>query len=108
MLRRVFRQHRSEYPDPVSFASGEALRIGDRDTEYPGWIWVAAADGREGWAPEQYLDLEAGVARVDYTARELDVDPGEQLVVLKRLNDWAWVRNAGGECGWVPLKVLAD
>ncbi len=105
----VIHQHRSNYPDPVSFRRGDRLVAGRRDTEYPGWIRVTAGDGREGWAPEQYLDLDESpaLALEDYSARELDTEIGEQLDVLQVLNDWLLVENARGVRGWVPAQTTA-
>jgi SH3-like domain-containing protein len=109
MRLRVVRQHRSAYPDPVTFEPGDRLEAGRRDKQYPGWIWVTTADGREGWAPEQYLDLQQSpaVALVQYSARELDTEPGDEVERLEALNGWLLVCNARGECGWVPAHTTA-
>ena len=80
---------------------------GRRDEDYPGWIRVTNADGREGWAPEQYLDLgeRPALALVAYSARELDTEVGDQLEVIEVLNDWLLVRDDRGECGWIPAQT---
>jgi hypothetical protein len=46
------------------------------------------------------------MAREDYTARELSVQPEDILMVDKILNGWAWARRSDGETGWVPMRHL--
>ncbi|MBT8487014.1 MAG: ligand-binding protein SH3 [Phycisphaerales bacterium] len=110
MERVVAIAHTSVYPAPISFASGASLTLGDTDEEYPGWIRTRTPDGNEGWAPASLIDVVGpgrGVARAAYTARELDTRVGDVLTVLRVLAGWAWVRDAGGKKGWVPMKTLA-
>ena len=107
----VIRAHRSNYPNPITFASGEVVRVGRRDDEYPGWIWTTTADGNAGWAPESLLAIEPdGTAQATgrYTARELDTNVGDVLDVLRELNGWYWVCNASGNEGWVPVETVRD
>jgi len=62
-----------------------------------------------GWAPDAYLEkvseTEARATR-DYTARELDTQVGESLTMHLELNEWLWVENKEGECGWVPKETI--
>jgi SH3-like domain-containing protein len=104
----VISAHRTEYPQPIRFKAGEKVSIGKRDEEYPGWIWTTVASGRSAWAPEEFLDVSgtAAVARVDYESTELDTTAGEAVRVIFELLDWAWVRNAAGTEGWVPLETI--
>jgi len=101
--------HKSKYPNPICFKAGDSLITGKRDAEYDGWIWITTCDGNQGWAPEQSLKLEDGtssaIATLDYTAQELDTVVGEQLILHHELNDWGWVENRNGMCGWVPMKT---
>lgn len=105
----VIEAHKSNFPHPISFKNGEWLRTGKRDTEFEGWIWVTTNVGNEGWAPLRYLQIEEGtnraVANRDYTARELDTRAGEELTLHYELDEWGWVENGDGSCGWVPLKT---
>ncbi len=97
--------HVSLYPDPIRFSQGDPLQIGNRVSEYPGWIWVTTASGKKGWAPESYIRKSsdsAGFASHDYTAKELNTLEGDRLVKHGELNDWLWVENEYGESGWVP------
>ncbi len=102
-------EHRSNYPRPIAFEPGDLLKLGEADSEYPGWVWVTTPDGNQGWAPEQYLavhenSLEAS-ANQSYSAYELDTQVGERLEVLQELNQWVLVRNSTGNIGWVPRET---
>ena len=102
--------HTSNYPNPISFMTGEHVDIGIQDDEYPGWIRVMTRDGNQGWAPIQYLQIdEAGktaIALQDYFARELKTRIGEQLILQYELNGWGWVENVHKEIGWVPMSTI--
>ena len=104
----VVEEHRSNYPNPISFKKGESLIIGKRDVEYENWIWVTNKEGNQGWAPTQYLKIEEGnkaKAKQEYTARELDTSLGDELFLHYELNEWGWVQKSDGSCGWVPMKT---
>ena len=101
-------KHRSKYPDPVRFEKKERLAIAQRDSDYEGWVWVKTSDGRQGWAPEQYLDVvDTGraIAKRDYSARELNTQVGEALILHYEVNDWGWVEKQDGSSGWVPMNT---
>jgi len=106
----AIKPHTSNYPNPISFESGEKLELGARDTEYLGWIWVKTTNGNEGWAPEQFIAIRnslKGVACQSYSASELDTVQNEPLTFLKKLNGWLWVKNSSGQCGWVPMELTS-
>jgi hypothetical protein len=107
----VVRQHRSSYPDPITFACGDVLSVGRRDMEFPGWIWVTLENGNQGWAPEQYLDCHepgsSATATEHYSARELGTAVGETLTLHRELKHWLLVENSSGEIGWVPAATTA-
>ncbi|MCC8148296.1 hypothetical protein [Akkermansia sp.] len=45
----------------------------------------------------------------DYSARELVVDRGEDIVKIKTLNGWTWVRRTNdGEEGWIPDEAIGE
>ena len=106
----VIKAHRSDYPAPIEFKSGDRLDVGVEDSEYPGWIWVVTRDGNEGWAPIEYLERVAGsrqcIAISDYCARELDLEPGEKLQIFSTLGGWHYATNSDQENGWVPQQCV--
>lgn len=102
--------HISTYSNPISFWSGDQIKVSVLDDQYPGWMWVTTIDGNQGWAPIQYLELDnvekTAIALHDYSANELDTTRGESLVMHYELNGWAWVENEKKECGWVPMNTI--
>ena len=109
---QVIQAWKVTYPDPLTLQAGEQVQTGERDAEWPGWIWCTNTQGREGWAPLSYLEMDAAGltarARQDYTAAELEVQPGERLVIQQVESGWGWVTNELGISGWVPLSHVAD
>jgi SH3-like domain-containing protein len=93
-----------QYSDPLSVAAGEKVMVGREDNEFPGWRWCKASNGHEGWIPIELLSDQGAEAMVlsDYSARELAVQSGEEVAIEDRRHDWLLVRNAQGECGWIP------
>src|SRR5262249_54577972 len=101
---RIIREYRVQYADPIHVAPGEMVIMEREDDAFPGWIWCRAADGRQGWVPIELLaqDGREATLRQDYSARELAVQPGEEVVVLDSRRGWLQVRNTQGACGWIP------
>lgn len=107
---RIVRDYRTQYANPIRFAAGEIVTLGERDTEWPAFIWTTTPmDGNAGWAPFDWLkplgDGRAEALR-DYSAQELDVDAGDAVVRLHELGGWWWCERADGQCGWVPASHL--
>jgi len=98
--------HKSNYPDPISFVTGDELVLGDADDEYIGWIKVTTHEKNVGWAPIEYIELHTdnrlGTAICDYSAVELNTIEEEGLLVLGELNGWYFAENLNGDRGWVP------
>ncbi|ROL64733.1 hypothetical protein BHU25_22920 [Pseudomonas vranovensis] len=111
MMFMVIEAHRSEYPEPITFARGAPLHIGERYEGEEGWDewYLCSTPGQQaGWVPGQVIERlgdDQGIALEDYCARELDVEVGDCLVGGRQLNGWVWC-NKGSESGWVPLQVL--
>jgi hypothetical protein len=107
-------QHRSEYPHPITFARGTPLVIGDRYEGAEGWdnwYFCTIPTHSGGWVPEQLIERGMhpghGVAKDDYTAKELDVDEGDEFQAIKFLNGWLWCqRLSNNDIGWVPMSIL--
>ncbi|EHI8697893.1 TPA: SH3 domain-containing protein [Salmonella enterica subsp. enterica] len=106
--------HLSEYPDPISFTRGTSLIIHEKYEgveEWDNWFYCTIPGHTGGWVPGQILTRDEGTYRglalEDYTARELEVKKGDELVGLKSLNGWMWCeRLSDGQSGWVPLSLL--
>ncbi|WP_445493490.1 hypothetical protein [Photorhabdus sp. SF281] len=56
-----------------------------------------------GWVPGQLIewdgDIHNGIARENYTARELDVNEGDQVIATKALNGWMWCKRLSDMLG---------
>ena len=101
---RISLRYSVEYPNAISVTAGEIVSVGPEDDEFTGWKWCKASDGRQGWVPVELLSNQGGEATIlqDYSARELDVSPGEEVTVEDARHEWFLVRNARGERGWIP------
>jgi hypothetical protein len=109
----VLREHASEYPEPIAFAKGTSLIVGERyegPEEWSDWVFCEAEGQQGGWVPAQIIEISGdnkARAREDYTAREMDVKVGEIVFGMRILNGWVWCENPSrGESGWVPLQNL--
>nr|WP_313408250.1 hypothetical protein [Pseudomonas sp.] len=118
MTPRIFivtTPHTSEFPNPITFAKGAPLTVGEMyqgDEGWNDWLFCSTPGQEPGWVPEQLierLDDQRALAREAYTARELDVQLGERLIASRSLNGWLWcTREATAESGWVPQANLAE
>ena len=108
--RLVQMPHQASYADPVVLRRGEAVHTDDREDIWDGfrWLWVIAADGRQGWLPDDLLTPSGAglVAKTDYSAVELTCQAYEVLQGFHATHGWIWCRNAQGAEGWVPLRNL--
>ena len=100
-----------EIPDrpPIQVVPGQHVRVGQRDTEWPAFVFITTGTGA-GWVPERYLDTSSDPAEVltSYDTTELATSAGEELILIERdgPSGWARVRNAAGSQGWVPLRTI--
>jgi len=103
---RVKLEHKIQYNDPLEITFGQRVIVGPEDNEFPGWKWCRSADGRAGWVPVEFLSIvgtsSEAIVLDDYSARELAVLPGEEVVVEEARHHWLLVRNANGQRGWIP------
>ena len=105
-------RYRRPYEDPISVRAGEAVRpTPDQGeaTDIVGWVWCTGPDGRAGWTPEAWLERRGDdwVIRQDFSALELDVEPGDRFDVLYGESGFLFVENGRGERGWVPDGAVA-
>jgi hypothetical protein len=100
-----------QIPDwsPLQLAVGQRVEVGDRDTEWPEFVFVNAANG-SGWVPARHLSVSSGPAVVlaAYDTTELPTQIGELLEVVAEdlTSGWFWCRSRKGREGWVPIKTL--
>ena len=95
---------------PLVVRPGDVVQVGERDTEWPAFVFVAAPDGT-GWVPARHIDIDGsvGIVRVGYDTAELPAVSGESVHVLEDdpESGWSWCRNDDGRQGWVPHRALA-
>ena len=101
---RVIIDYDTPFPNPLVLRAGQEVAVGDRESEWPGWIWCTTSEGNSGWVPENYVTRQGETAnlRRDYDATELSVRTGEELVVKVEESGWLWCENRPGQQGWVP------
>lgn len=111
---RVSADYRAAYADPIELLPGDVVSIGERDIQWPAFVWCTGPDGRSGWVPDRYLirtSTGQGIARQAYSARELNAAANEIVGLEHEEGGWYWVVNLSGELGWIPashIVVLAD
>jgi len=103
---RVIENYDSPYTEPLLMVKGEILTIGEKESEWSGWIWCTNNIGESRWVPENYLEINENQAKItrDYNATELAVSIGEKLIIHEEEAEWYWVTNQKGKSGWVPIK----
>ena len=101
---RVMHDYTAQYPDPITVRAGDRVLVGADDPEFPGWWWCTGPDQRGGWVPEQFLQRTGSEALMlrDYTARELTVRAGAEVVLHASISGWVWATNGDGDEGWIP------
>lgn len=96
--------------DPLRIHPGEELEVGDRDSEWPAFVFVTGTNGT-GWVPARHLDIQGTRAAVvtGYDTTELPATEGDVVEVLEGdpESGWAWCRDSSGREGWVPGRVLS-
>ena len=101
--------HTIPHRPPIQVRPGQPVRAGERDTDWPAFVYVTTGDGA-GWIPERYLDTscDPAIVSTSYDTTELATAAGEELTLITQDNasGWAWVRNAAGREGWVPLRTV--
>ena len=101
---RVVAAYKSAYPEPSVLKAGDRVKIGEKKSEWSGWLWCTDSSGSARWIPESYLVRENDTGRMlrDYDATELSVAVGEELTVVGQESGWLRCTNKSGLSGWVP------
>lgn len=99
------------YADPIAVGSGALVRPvldGSITTDFLGWTWCIASDGRAGWVPDAWCDRQGDAWRLerDFNALELSVRRGQRLRLLFSESGFVMAGTDSGERGWVPDAVL--
>ena len=82
------------------------MAVGEKESEWPGWVWCTNRAGKSRWVPEEYIERTGNscVMLRDHEAAELSVTVGEVLTITgEEESDWVWCANQAGQSGWVPL-----
>ena len=105
---RVISAHRAPDRPSIRVAAGDPVVLGERDSDWPQFVWTTLAQGLGGWIPAVLFDRETGEATAlgDYDTRELPTDIGELITVHHQQEGWWWAENAGGESGWIPARAI--
>ncbi|QJE95593.1 GNAT family N-acetyltransferase [Luteolibacter luteus] len=104
MLGKVTKAYVAQYPDPIRFGAGDAVRVERADPEFPGWFWCSTPDGGAGWVHGSFLAAQSGdtTSLVNYSSKELTVVGGEEGESIHVLDGWVLVKLFRGEVGWIP------
>ncbi|WP_164978606.1 SH3 domain-containing protein [Pseudoxanthomonas composti] len=108
---RVTVDHRPPDRAPIRVKRGDVVTLGERDTDWPDFIWTTLAQGLGGWIPLNVFDLDAdtsasATAREDYDTRELAADAGQLITVEREHAGWWWAFDAQGRSGWIPARSI--
>ena len=99
------RSHEIPQRAPLRVHPGEVVSVGERDTEWPAFVFVTASSG-SGWIPARHLSADSGPAVVlaAYDTTELAVSEGDTVTLVERDDEsgWWWCRDDHGGEGWVP------
>jgi hypothetical protein len=111
---RVIVDHRAPDREPIRVSRGDAVTLGERDSDWPDFIWTTLAQGLGGWIPMNVFDLDSvgtdpsgsATAREDYDTRELEADAGQLITVEREHAGWWWAFDAQGRSGWIPARSI--
>lgn len=106
----VIKNHISGFPEPLAAKAGEVMTIGDRESEFSGWVWCSDSTGKSGWVPQNYIEMLGPSARLirDYDATELTVSEGDELILLEEESGWVWCRTVDDRYGWIPATAIRE
>ena len=80
---RALRANDAPRRPPIRVTGGQRVRVGERDSTWPAFVFVTTEDGGSGWVPSRHIDTSSDppvmLAPCDTT--ELPTSPGEVLAV---------------------------
>jgi hypothetical protein len=95
--------------DPIRLEPGDEVTVGPADRAWPGWVWAADKDGRDGYVPEDILEPlgEGRFAAIEvFDPTVLTLRRGDRLESLRQIHGWHWCRNERGDEGWAAGYLL--
>ena len=113
MHKKIIKKYLTKYNIPLLLKKGDVVVLGEEEKEekWKGWIW-ATHEGISAWIPKQIVSNEdgrKGIIAEPYSSKELDVNEGDTVIQLKKLNGWLWVKRIHSEEeGWIPEEVTID
>jgi hypothetical protein len=112
-MRQVIarRSHEISERPPVQLKAGDEVEVGERDTEWPEFVFVTAGHCA-GWVPSRHLSSSSGpaVVKIPYDTTELPTEVGDVLLVVAEdlPSGWLWCRSGSGREGWIPVKTVDE
>lgn len=105
---RVIAAHRAPDRPPIQVSTGDSVTLGERDSDWPQFVWTTLAQGLGGWIPAVLFDRDSGEATAlgDYDTRELDTEIGDVITLHYEQEGWWWAENANGDSGWIPARAI--
>jgi uncharacterized protein YgiM (DUF1202 family) len=106
----IVADYTTKFTDPLKLHAGDKVTLGQKDPEYPGWIWCTDTNHKSGWAPVAFIkiDGDTGVMTRDYDAAELSVTVGDTVTILSEESGWYWCKTSRGEIGWLPKENVGS
>jgi variant SH3 domain-containing protein len=105
------RSHEISERPPVQLEVGDDVEVGERDTEWPEFVFVTGERGA-GWVPSRHLSSSSGpaVVKIPYDTTELPTEVGDVLLVVAEdlPSGWLWCRSGTGREGWIPVKTVEE
>ena len=99
------------YPDPLSVRKGEIVRPvtdGSIQTDFLGWTWCVAQDGRGGWTPDSWCEPVPGGLRLlrDFSALEFTARQGDRFRLILSESGFIYAQAMDGQRAWIPDAIL--
>lgn len=110
-MKLIKKRWNIQYNDPIKVKVGEIVQIleEEKKPKWLGWLKCNVA-GQVGWIPCNIINVQQsgwGKVMESYSAKEVNVDAGDSVCVLKEQYGWLWVKKiSDGEEGWIPKDCI--
>ncbi len=100
------------YPDPLSLKIGEfvtIIRSEEDSSEWYGWHFCKDQNLKEGWVSVDFMTIDNNIGKItnDYSAKELCINKGQDVIVLEESCGWYWC-SVNCDNGWVPKNIFDE